>query len=1032
MAELTLEVLIKIRDDAQKALNKFQKNIKKTNKAIGVGSDNASKKATKGIEAFNKAVEKSNTAKTKATDKTNQNTAAKNKNTSATNKKSKSTQKLSTLTLKSVKALNKASASLNKSSSALLKATKNLNKNTKSTVINTKVINRNSTARKKQAKSTNLLSDRFREAARSTAILEGPLGGVSGRLSAVSASFAALNPLVVISTVLIAGFTLGLATSVKAAAKLERETFKLEAILKSTGNSAGLTVSQIDGMARSLGDLTLTSAGAARSAAAILLTFKSIRGVDFENTLTLAQDLAAVMGTDITSAALQLGKALEDPEQGLSQLRRSGVSFTDAEKDLVKAMVEVNNASGAQAFILQKIQDQLGGAGKAEAGGLSGSIDSLVERFTRLGELVSKQSGLISFLTDKFKGASRIVDRFNASFADAANKGGAELSDRLNDINKKSLALTGILKILEKADFFGSNSKAILTVKKALTALDVEFTKVQKEAAARNTDTQKATADALLKAEEAKQQKLIGLEKEALKQRLKNQAVFNTAQVQLVRDQAQVALVVLKQALDADLLSNEDFFAERLAIQTRAIDAENANLKEQLQLQNETVAKERELITAARAGDSEALTSTKALRDAEAKVLLTEQLIEKAAIKRRLAQINASLDGDKAAVQLELTLARLNRRLAESTGQEVGVDVISDQVTASFSKTIGDLEREGETGGLEIVNKLINVETAKRRIDELQNIVDLALGEVALKAAQINAAVERGTKSEFVAREEIIVLEKERAAALGETIAEMDRLALSTNNPGIIQGVQASTDSIRVLGAQATDLSKQFSQGLTGAFDDMFQSIFSGTKSALGVLEDFAQAVAQIIIRIAAQRAAAGLVSSLSGSPVPGIATGGLVLHGGVATNVYKPNSFKNGGLNKLKNYVSGGPVSGPGSGTSDSIIARISNGEFVMPTAVTKKWLPVLETMRQGKFSDWLGGQSINLPQIRVPTTPRYADGGLVDSSASTINNQGNNNGVNVTMHISTNDVGSFKRSEAQIGQKIASFVSRSNRRNV
>src|SRR6185436_15104042 len=38
---------------------------------------------------------------------------------------------------------------------------------------------------------------------------------------------------------------------------------------------------------------------------------------------------------------------------------------------------------------------------------------------------------------------------------------------------------------------------------------------------------------------------------------------------------------------------------------------------------------------------------------------------------------------------------------------------------------------------------------------------------------------------------------------------------------------------------------------------------------------------------------------------------------------------------------AAGGMIRGPGSGTSDSILARLSNGEFVMRAAAVSKWGP-------------------------------------------------------------------------------------------
>lgn len=74
--------------------------------------------------------------------------------------------------------------------------------------------------------------------------------------------------------------------------------------------------------------------------------------------------------------------------------------------------------------------------------------------------------------------------------------------------------------------------------------------------------------------------------------------------------------------------------------------------------------------------------------------------------------------------------------------------------------------------------------------------------------------------------------------------------------------------------------------------------------------------------------------------------------------------------------FADGGLVSGAGTGRSDSIMARISNGEFVMNAKSTAAYLPMLQAMNGN------GG---------VRNATRYADGGMVNRNV-------NNNSVYIT----------------------------------
>jgi len=79
---------------------------------------------------------------------------------------------------------------------------------------------------------------------------------------------------------------------------------------------------------------------------------------------------------------MQLGKALEEPEVGLSALRRVGVSFTEQQKDQIKTLDFMGEKLKAQTILLGALEEQVGDAGEAAAGGLAGAMDSLNEEFT--------------------------------------------------------------------------------------------------------------------------------------------------------------------------------------------------------------------------------------------------------------------------------------------------------------------------------------------------------------------------------------------------------------------------------------------------------------------------------------------------------------------------------------------------------------------------------------------------------------------------------------------------------------------------
>lgn len=142
---------------------------------------------------------------------------------------------------------------------------------------------------------------------------------------------------------------------------------RLAAVIRATGGAAGFTAAELQGMASNLQQITTYGDEAILEMQAILATFRQIRGDNFERATRAALDLTAVMGGDLKSAALQLGKALEDPTIGLTALRRSGVSFTEQQQEQIKALVEQNQLFEAQVIILTEVEAQLGGVAEALA-----------------------------------------------------------------------------------------------------------------------------------------------------------------------------------------------------------------------------------------------------------------------------------------------------------------------------------------------------------------------------------------------------------------------------------------------------------------------------------------------------------------------------------------------------------------------------------------------------------------------------------------------------------------------------------------
>ena len=276
-----------------------------------------------------------------------------------------------------------------------------------------------------------------------------------GEVDSTTKSFVGLNKFLAggVAVVGLTKLTTSVAAVVGEAEQAERQMFKLTQLVKATGGAAGLTATEIDDFSRSLARSTLASTEGVRDAAGALLTFKSIGDETFRETLTLAQDLTATMGTDLKGATLQLAKALEDPANGLTALRKSGVSFTESERELIKSLAASGKQLEAQDLILKKVREQVGGTGSAEGKGLSGAVDTLAQNWGELLEKIGK-SGPIQAATAAMKSLGGAVEELNRQLFPSERDRFYELIDRrrelLRQINNPTYGRIGSLGLADQ------------------------------------------------------------------------------------------------------------------------------------------------------------------------------------------------------------------------------------------------------------------------------------------------------------------------------------------------------------------------------------------------------------------------------------------------------------------------------------------------------------------------------------------------------------------------------------------------------
>lgn len=231
---------------------------------------------------------------------------------------------------------------------------------------------------------------------------------------------------VVAGTAVAAGLGAMLVSGTRDAMDAEEKLAQLDAVLKSTGGSAGMTRESVMSLAEGLEQTTKFSAEMALEAQSLLLTFTNIGKDTFPRATQAAADMATAMGTDMAGQSIALGKALNDPTKGITALTRVGVTFTEEQKKAIKAMQESGDMAGAQAVILAELEKEFGGSAEAAGDTFAGQLVILKNQLGAVAEEMAVQ--LLPYLNKFLDWVNYNMPTIKRVFTDVMDKitGGIE------------------------------------------------------------------------------------------------------------------------------------------------------------------------------------------------------------------------------------------------------------------------------------------------------------------------------------------------------------------------------------------------------------------------------------------------------------------------------------------------------------------------------------------------------------------------------------------------------------------------------
>ncbi len=469
----------------------------------------------------------------------------------------------------------------------------------------------------------------------------------------------------------------------------------------------------------------------------------------------------------------------------------------------------------------------------------------------------------------------------------------------------------------------------------------------------------------------------------------------------------------------------------RIAARRAGIDSELALVKAGLKLQDDAAetAFRDNLTTLREYYDERRRIATEGI-NAEIRALQDQRIHAKADKDKGLAELQ-KIDGQIAKLALERQdrLAELNAKEVDDYRQLAAERLELDRTVAEArgdhdAIALANIEEQIRKAD-ELLHKLggdeaANAATLRDTRDALSTSVEFhrlsgesarALDDFARDRAAIERQAAAGLLSQAETEAQILALEEERIAALRALSDEMLEVAERTRNPESIArardfaaGIDDISASIR---SERDDFRRLASDGIDTARTALEQFLATGINNSptfIGALRAIGAAVQQLAAKFIALR----------------IVSGFLGLFGGSAAADDKAFSF----ASATGEFAEGGLIEGPGTGTSDSILARLSNREYVVKArAVAQPGnLALLEAINAGAMRS----------PVRGPLRTAYAEGGLVDLGVSGSAGKAGGQGSESTLRIGLDEGLILRALQTPEGQRVLVRTIAKNRRAI
>ncbi len=295
-------------------------------------------------------------------------------------------------------------------------------------------------------------------------------------------------------------------------------------------------------------------------------------------------------------------------------------------------------------------------------------------------------------------------------------------------------------------------------------------------------------------------------------------------------------------------------------------------------------------------------------------------------------------------------------RAKQARGESVGDGILGTSIGEStFGEAEYDLQRRMEALGAE-EKMIVDVLEARRKLRETPSG---STGSTFTPAPYTPPPATGGGNSGAPKRDASAAAAEREAKAVRELIAELEReLSLI----GATELEQRISNELRNAGAAATDNQKARIVALISAIEAETAAQQRGTEAkqefaniAAGAVSGFAQ---DLLNGVSAGQAFGSMIQRLA-SQLIDLAVQAMILRPLLAMFGFSAGGIVPGAGKVLK-LATGGYVSGPGTSMSDSIPARLSDGEFVINARATAKHRALLEAVNDNRLQSFATGGAV------------------------------------------------------------------------